>query len=71
MLETERSSSRSHEFEKPEGYPLETISSRTPVNESDEQGVVAGPEPGPGPVVHNKVSPQLGFLENNADQSTR
>ena len=54
MLGTGRSSSRSDGFEKHEEHPLETISSRTPVND-DEQHAIAGP--GPGPVVHEKVSP--------------
>ena len=54
MLGTGRSSSRSDDFEKHEGHPLETITSKTPVNEGDEQDAVAAP--GPGPVVHDKVN---------------
>ncbi|CAA9961947.1 hypothetical protein CFE70_005347 [Pyrenophora teres f. teres 0-1] len=57
MMETGRSSSRSEDLEKHEGHPLETITSKTPVNEGDEQDAVAAP--GPGPVVHDKMNPRL------------
>ncbi|KAG9386136.1 AraJ Arabinose efflux permease [Pyrenophora tritici-repentis] len=57
MMDTGRSSSRSEDFEKREGHPLETITSKTPVNESDEQHAVANP--GPGPEVHQQMNPRL------------
>ncbi|RMZ70656.1 MFS drug efflux pump [Pyrenophora seminiperda CCB06] len=53
---------RSDDIEKYEGHPLETITSKTPVNESDEQRAADGQgqgSPGPGPVVHETMNPRL------------